>query len=123
MGDHAAHREYVAVRVAWQGATSPGAASTTVGAPPGKKLLVWAREAEGAGEDGKRRAERDALERAWYQSYQRAAHPRRSRREPHLVAKFKMSNDRSSRRRSTDVVGLYLNPPDRALVCVSTRRV
>ncbi|MFX8071326.1 IS630 family transposase, partial [Acinetobacter baumannii] len=39
--------------------------------------------------------------------------------KPHLVAKFKVSNDPQFEEKVTDIVGLYMNPPDRALVlCV-----
>ena len=42
--------------------------------------------------------------------------------KPHLVAKFKVSNDPLFEEKVTDVVGLYLNPPDRALVlCVDEK--
>ena len=36
--------------------------------------------------------------------------------QPHRVEKFKISNDRKFEEKVRDVVGLYLNPPDRALV-------
>src|SRR5919108_5769904 len=42
--------------------------------------------------------------------------------KPHLVAKFKVSNDPQFAKKVTEVVGLYLNPPDRALVlCVDEK--
>jgi transposase len=42
--------------------------------------------------------------------------------KPHLVAKFKVSNDPLFEEKVTDVVGLYMNPPDRALVlCVDEK--
>jgi transposase len=42
--------------------------------------------------------------------------------KPHLVARFKVSNDPMFEEKVTDVVGLYLNPPDRALVlCVDEK--
>lgn len=42
--------------------------------------------------------------------------------KPHLVAKFKISNDPLFEEKVTDVVGLYMNPPDRALVlCVDEK--
>ena len=42
--------------------------------------------------------------------------------KPHLVARFKVSNDPQFEEKVTDVVGLYLNPPDRALVlCVDEK--
>src|SRR3954447_18819982 len=36
--------------------------------------------------------------------------------KPHLVKTFKLSNDRHFEEKLVDVVGLYLNPPDRAVV-------
>lgn len=36
--------------------------------------------------------------------------------KPHLVRTFKLSSDRQFEARFWDVIGLYLNPPDRALV-------
>ncbi len=36
--------------------------------------------------------------------------------KPHLVRTFKLSNDRQFEAKFWDVIGLYLNPPDRALV-------
>jgi hypothetical protein len=36
--------------------------------------------------------------------------------QPHRVKKFKISNDPKFEDKVRDVVGLYLNPPDRALV-------
>jgi transposase len=45
-----------------------------------------------------------------------------ARLKPHLVAKFKVSNDPMFEEKVTDVVGLYMNPPDRALVlCVDEK--
>jgi len=42
--------------------------------------------------------------------------------KPHLVTRFKVSNDPQFEEKVTDVVGLYLNPPDRALVlCVDEK--
>jgi len=42
--------------------------------------------------------------------------------KPHLVRRFKISNDPLFEEKVTDVVGLYLNPPDRALVlCVDEK--
>ena len=39
--------------------------------------------------------------------------------KPHLVRRFKISNDPQFEEKVTDVVGLYMNPPDKALVlCV-----
>jgi transposase len=36
--------------------------------------------------------------------------------KPHLTRKFKVSNDPNFQEKVTDIVGLYLNPPDKALV-------
>lgn len=42
--------------------------------------------------------------------------------KPHLVKKFKVSGDPMFEEKVTDVVGLYMNPPDRALVlCVDEK--
>jgi transposase len=42
--------------------------------------------------------------------------------KPHLVKTFKISNDRSFEEKLIDVVGLYLNPPDQAVVlCVDEK--
>jgi transposase len=42
--------------------------------------------------------------------------------KPHLVTTFKLSNDPQFAEKVTDVVGLYLNPPDKALVlCVDEK--
>ena len=42
--------------------------------------------------------------------------------KPHLVKRFKVSSDPMFEEKVTDVVGLYLNPPDRALVlCVDEK--
>ena len=42
--------------------------------------------------------------------------------KPHLVETFKLSRDPKSLEKLTDVVGLYLNPPDKALVfCVDEK--
>ena len=42
--------------------------------------------------------------------------------KPHLVTTFKLSNDPQFVEKVTDVVGLYLNPPDKALVlCVDEK--
>jgi len=42
--------------------------------------------------------------------------------KPHLVRRFKISNDPQFEEKVTDVVGLYLNPPDRALVlCIDEK--
>ena len=36
--------------------------------------------------------------------------------KPHLVKTFKLSNDRHFEEKLIDVVGLYLNPPEKAVV-------
>ncbi len=42
--------------------------------------------------------------------------------KPHLVKTFKLSRDKNFLEKLTDVVGLYLNPPDKALVlCVDEK--
>ena len=42
--------------------------------------------------------------------------------KPHLVAKFKVSSDPRFEEKVTDIVGLYMNPPDKALVlCVDEK--
>ena len=42
--------------------------------------------------------------------------------KPHLVRRFKILNDPQFEEKVTDVVGLYLNPPDRALVlCIDEK--
>ena len=42
--------------------------------------------------------------------------------KPHLMKTFKLSRDKAFLEKLTDVVGLYLNPPDRALVlCVDEK--
>ena len=42
--------------------------------------------------------------------------------KPHLVRRFKLLNDPQFEEKVTDVVGLYMNPPDRALVlCVDEK--
>ena len=42
--------------------------------------------------------------------------------KPHLVRRFKISNDPHFEEKVTDVVGLYMSPPDRALVlCVDEK--
>jgi hypothetical protein len=42
--------------------------------------------------------------------------------KPHLVKSFKISTDPDFEEKVTDVVGLYLNPPDKALVAVRGRK-
>ena len=42
--------------------------------------------------------------------------------KPHLTARFKVSNDPQFEEKVTDIVGLYMNPPDQALVlCVDEK--
>jgi hypothetical protein len=42
--------------------------------------------------------------------------------EPHRTRRFKLSRDKRFVEKLTDVVGLYLNPPDQALVlCVDEK--
>ena len=42
--------------------------------------------------------------------------------KPHLIGKFKLSNDPKFEDKVSDVVGLYMNPPDKALVlCVDEK--
>jgi len=42
--------------------------------------------------------------------------------QPHRVERFKLSNDPNFEEKVRDIVGLYLNPPDRALVlCVDEK--
>jgi hypothetical protein len=41
--------------------------------------------------------------------------------KPHLTARFKVSNDPQFEEKVTDIVGLYMSPPDKALVlCVAS---
>src|SRR5437588_2317338 len=55
-----------------------------------------------------------------YSSVQRIWHAHGLK--PHLVKTFKVSRDRNFAAKVQDVVGLYLNPPDKALVlCVDER--
>ena len=42
--------------------------------------------------------------------------------KPHLVKTFKLSNDPRFEEKLTDVVGLYLNPPEKAMCPAPTRR-
>ncbi len=42
--------------------------------------------------------------------------------KPHLVTTFKVSNDKNFEAKLTDVVGLYLNPPEKAIVlCIDEK--
>jgi hypothetical protein len=42
--------------------------------------------------------------------------------KPHLVKSFKVSNDIRFAEKLEAIVGLYLNPPEHAMVCVPTRK-
>ena len=42
--------------------------------------------------------------------------------KPHLVKTFKLSNDKRFVEKVQDIVGLYLDPPDKALVFRSTKK-
>ena len=42
--------------------------------------------------------------------------------EPHRTRRFKLSRDKCFVEKLTDVVGLYLNPPDKALVLCSDEK-
>jgi hypothetical protein len=42
--------------------------------------------------------------------------------KPHLRRTFKISSDPQFERKFWDVIGLYLNPPDKALVLAATKR-
>ena len=42
---------------------------------------------------------------------------------PHRATTFKLSTDPAFVDKLTDIVGLYMNPPERAVCCASTRRV
>jgi putative transposase len=42
--------------------------------------------------------------------------------QPHRVERFKLSNDPLFEAKVRDIVGLYLNPPDRALASVWTKK-
>src|SRR5204862_6498766 len=43
--------------------------------------------------------------------------------KPHLSRTFKLSRDAKFREKLSDVVGLYMNPPDKAMVlCVDDKR-
>ena len=97
---------------------------------PRKKPLSADGEAASADEDGQRdAAERDALEprfdggRDGHQPVAAcgASGPRRASSRI-SCARFKVSNDPQFEEKVTDVVGLYMNPPDRALVlCVDEK--
>jgi hypothetical protein len=46
----------------------------------------------------------------------------RERHKPHLTRIFKLSNDPNFEEKFWDVIGLYLDPPDKALVALSWSR-
>ena len=50
------------------------------------------------------------------QPHERAANWAEAGLKPHLVRRFKISNDPQFEEKVTDNVGLYMNPPDKALV-------
>jgi len=66
--------------------------------------------------------QRHALEHAHHgrgrrhQRSQRAAHLAAHGLKPHRVETFKISNDPAFAEKLEDIVGLYLNPPEHALV-------
>ena len=75
-----------------------------------------------------RRRQCDALERAHHgqgdrhQPQESAAHLGRGGFEAAFDGKFKLSNDPKFAEKVTDVVGLYMNAPDKALVlCVDEK--
>ena len=73
-------------------------------------------------DDARDAAGRDPLERALdgargrHQPHQRPEYLARARLKPHLVDSFKVSNDPAFAEKVEDVVGLYLDPPDKAVV-------
>ena len=132
-GDHAATGKSKPCVWRWQeryieeGVDGPSARQD---AAAGQEAASRRAQAEGAGQDGERdAAERDALERAHdgegdgHQPHQRAAHLGRSRPEAaSRRASSRSPTIRSSRRRSPMSSGLYMNPPDKALVlCVDEK--
>ena len=96
---------------------------------PGRKKPLSSQVKRGADEDGGRAAAgRHALERAddgqggWHLSRSVQRIWAEAGLKPHLVRTFKLSNDPQFAEKVTDVVGLYLNPPDKALVlCVDEK--
>ena len=98
--------------------------------PPGSKPLAPRSKAKVLAKTATRdAARRHALERAHdgqgdgHQPHERAAHlgarPASSRTSR---ARFKVSNDPQFEEKVTDIVGLYMNPPDKALVlCVDEK--
>ena len=98
--------------------------------PPRQEAAARSGEAQGADQDGERdAAERHALEPAlrWRPRWASATSSveriwAEAGLKPHLVRRFKISNDPQFEEKVTDVVGLYMNPPDRALVlCVDEK--
>src|SRR6266478_4879650 len=64
------------------------------------------------------------IEQIWISAVDRERLERlvRDRNKPHLVETFKVSRDKNFAAKVEDVVGLYLDPPDRALVfCVDEK--
>jgi len=79
---------------------------------PGKEeeLERWRRRFARDGLKGLSDAPRDFVHRVW----------RAFGRKPHLTKSFKLSNEPHIIEKVRDVVGLYLDPPDKALVlCVA----
>ena len=54
--------------------------------------------------------------RGRHQPHQRPEYLARARPQAHLVDSFKVSNDPAFAEKVEDVVGLYLDPPDKAVV-------
>jgi hypothetical protein len=50
------------------------------------------------------------------QLHQRPAHLEGAELKPHLVKTFKLSNDKQFAEKVRDIIGLYLDPPDKAVV-------
>jgi transposase len=97
-------------------------------APFPQEAAVGRGEAEGADHDDAAAAERHALEHAVDAKVVGISHSsvqriwREADLKPHLVRTFKVSNDPKFAEKVTDVVGLYMNPPDKALVlCVDEK--
>ena len=98
-------------------------------AAAGAQAVSGRDEGQGAGQDRTRDAGRcDALERAHdgkgdrHQPHQRAAHLDRGGPQAASDGKFKVSNDPYFDEKVRDIVGLYMTPPDRALVlCVDEK--
>ena len=98
--------------------------------PPGRKPLPAAMKRQGAGEDrdARRRRTRRTGACARWRRRSASATPACSASGPRPASsrissrRFKVSNDPQFEEKVTDVVGLYMNPPDRALVlCVDEK--